>query len=98
MNDALKNIDEILNENAYILGSNLSVIDIAWFIYATRIQHANYPLQQRHPNVYKWYKKLYRNKKFKKEVQIPFMMKLIINLYALSLGVKGRGIVNFLPD
>ena len=98
MNSALKNIDSILNGNEYILGSNLSVIDIAWFIYVTRIQHANYPLQERHPNVYEWYKRLYKNKKFKDEVQIPLIMKLVINLYALFLKIKGRGITNFLPQ
>ena len=98
MNSALKNIDSILNENEYILGSNLSLIDIAWFIYVTRIQHANYPLQERHPNVYEWYKRLYKNKKFKDEVQIPLIMKLVINLYALFLKIKGRGITNFLPQ
>ena len=98
MNSALKNIDSILNGNEYILGSNLSVIDIAWFIYVTRIQHANYPLQERHPNVYEWYKRLYKNKNFKDEVQIPLIMKLVINLYALFLKIKGRGITNFLPQ
>ena len=98
MNSALKNIDSILNGNEYILGANLSVIDIAWFIYVTRIQHANYPLQERHPNVYEWYKRLYKNKKFKDEVQIPLIMKLVINLYALFLKIKGRGITNFLPQ
>ena len=98
MNSALKNIDSILNGNEYILGSNLSVIDIAWFIYVTRIQHANYPVQDRYPNVYKWYKRLYKNKKFKDEVQIPLIMKLVINLYALFLKIKGRGITNFLPQ
>tara|TARA_X000000368_G_scaffold390156_1_gene353144 strand:- start:217 stop:1068 length:852 start_codon:yes stop_codon:yes gene_type:complete len=97
MNAALKNIDSILSENDYILGSNLSVIDIAWFIYVTRIQHANYPVQDRHPNVYKWYKRLYKNKKFKDEVQIPLIMKLVIYLYALVLKIKGQGITNFLP-
>ena len=97
MNAALKNIDSILRENDYILGPNLSVIDIAWFIYVTRIQHANYPVQDRHPNVYEWYKRLYKNKKFKDEVQIPLVMKLVINLYTLVLKIKGRGITNFLP-
>ena len=97
MNNALNNIDSILNENDYILGSNLSVIDIAWFIYVTRIQHANYPVQYRHPNVHEWYIRLYKNKKYKDEVQIPLIMKLIIYLYALVLKIKGRGITNFLP-
>ena len=97
MNAALKNIDSILSENDYILGPNLSVIDIAWFIYVTRIQHANYPVQDRHPNVYEWYKRLYKNKKFKDEVQIPLIMRLVIYLYALVLKIKGQGITNFLP-
>ena len=39
----------------------------------------------------------YKNKKFKDEVQIPLIMKLIIYLYALVLKIKGRGITNFLP-
>ena len=37
------------------------------------------------------------NKKFKDEVQIPLVMKLVIYLYTLVLKIKGRGITNFLP-
>jgi len=94
--NALNDIDKILSQNDYILGPSLSLIDIAWFIYVTRIQHASYPLKKLHPNVFSWYQGLYQDKTFNSEVQTPYIMQFLIKMYSLYLNFTGRDIESFL--
>ena len=96
--NALDDLDKNLHKNKYLLGNNISLLDIAWFIYATRIQHANYPLEILHPKVYVWYQRLYKNKTFSNEVKRPFIMRFVIYLYSLILKLRKRSIINFLPN
>ena len=93
---ALEELNDQLEGNQYILGAELSLVDVAWFIYTTRIQHANYPLQRLHPNVFDWYERLYANNDFRKEVKRPLIMKLILYVHSLILRFKRRSIEDFL--
>ena len=93
---ALEDLNDQLEDNQYILGAELSLVDVAWFIYTTRIQHANYPLQRLHPNVFGWYERLYANNFFRKEVKRPLIMKLILYVHSLILRFKRRSIEDFL--
>ena len=95
---ALEDLNDQLEDNPYILGAELSLVDIAWFIYATRIQHANYPLQRLHPNVSGWYERLYANVLFRKEVRRPLIMQFVLYIHSLILRLKGRSIEDFLLD
>ena len=95
---ALEDLNDQLEDNPYILGAELSLVDIAWFIYATRIQHANYPLQRLHPNVSGWYEGLYANVLFRKEVRRPLIMQFVLYVHSLILRLKGRSIEDFLLD
>ena len=95
---ALEDLNDQLEDNPYILGAELSLVDIAWFIYATRIQHANYPLQRLHPNVSGWYERLYANVLFRKEVRRPLIMQFVLYVHSLILRLKGRSIEDFLLD
>ena len=95
---ALEDLNDQLEDNQYILGAELSLVDIAWFIYATRIQHANYPLQRLHPNVSGWYERLYANVLFRKEVRRPLIMQFVLYVHSLILRLKGRSIEDFLLD
>ena len=95
---ALEDLNDQLEDSPYILGAELSLVDIAWFIYATRIQHANYPLQRLHPNVFGWYERLYANNLFRKEVKRPLIMKFVLYVHSLILRLKGRSIEDFLLD
>ena len=95
---ALEDLNDQLEDSPYILGAELSLVDIAWFIYATRIQHANYPLQRLHPNVSGWYERLYANVLFRKEVRRPLIMQFVLYVHALILRLKGRSIEDFLLD
>ena len=95
---ALEDLNDQLEDSPYILGAELSLVDIAWFIYATRIQHANYPLQRLHPNVSGWYERLYANVLFRKEVRRPLIMLFVLYVHSLILRLKGRSIEDFLLD
>ena len=95
---ALEDLNDQLEDNPYILGAELSLVDIARFIYATRIQHANYPLQRLHPNVSGWYERLYANVLFRKEVRRPLIMQFVLYVHSLILRLKGRSIEDFLLD
>ena len=35
----------------FLLGDTLTIIDIAWYVYAKRLRFGGYPLQRIHPNV-----------------------------------------------
>ena len=98
MKAALDEINTNLQNSEFILGTKLSLIDIAWFIYATRLQNAGYPLKKLHPNVHIWYANLFQDERFSKEVKIPLLMKLITKLNLLILKFKKRDIETFLND
>ena len=50
------------------MGGDLSVLDIAWLIYAHRLSLAGYPFARLHPRVHAWAEKLRAMPEFAKEV------------------------------
>ncbi len=68
---AFGDIDGRLAKSTYVLGDQLSVADIAWFIYVNRLEHAGYPFERLHPNLWKWYGKLLARPEFAREVDLP---------------------------
>lgn len=66
---AFDEIEERLERNPYILGETLTVLDIAWFIYAMKMLRCNYPLERLHPRVNAWYQSLLRRPEFSGEIQ-----------------------------
>ena len=50
------------------MGERLSVLDIAWFIYAFRLSLAGYPFARLHPHVAAWEEKLRARPEFAKEI------------------------------
>lgn len=69
--DAFGELENRLGANPYLLGDALSVLDIAWFIYADRLVHAGYPFMTMHPQLGQWFKRLYQREEFAGEVQMP---------------------------
>jgi glutathione S-transferase len=61
-------LDKRLAQAPYLMGSELSVLDVAWFIYAYRLSLAGYPLQRLHPHVGAWEEKLRARPEFAKEI------------------------------
>jgi glutathione S-transferase len=61
-------LDKRLAAQPYLMGESLSVLDIAWFIYAFRLSLAGYPFARLHPSVNAWKDKLLARPEFAKEI------------------------------
>ena len=64
-------LDKQVALHPYLMGDALSVLDIAWFIYAHRLSLAGYPLERLHPHLGAWLEKLYARPEFAKEIAMP---------------------------
>ena len=51
------------------MGDELTVLDIAWLIYAHRLSLAGYPFQRLHPHVFDWQQRLSAMPEFAKEIE-----------------------------
>lgn len=67
---AFGNLDKSLEGKTYILGDSISVVDIAWFIYANRLVTAGYPLEI-HLHMQRWFNTLKTTDAFAREIEIP---------------------------
>jgi glutathione S-transferase len=61
-------LDKTLARQPYLMGDDLSVVDIAWFIYQHRLMLAGYPFAKLHPHVQAWAERLRAMPEFAKEV------------------------------
>ena len=64
-------LENTLAQHPYLLGRDLSVLDIAWFIYAHRLSLAGYPFARLHPRLDAFVQKLRAKPEFGKEVATP---------------------------
>jgi glutathione S-transferase len=68
---ALDELDGRLASEPYLLGDDLTVLDIAWFIYVNRLKWCGYPVERLHVRVNDWFEKLSSRPEFAKEIEIP---------------------------
>ncbi|MEM9757824.1 MAG: glutathione S-transferase family protein [Pseudomonadota bacterium] len=68
---AFENFEKQLESTAYLLSDELSILDIAWYIYSARLLAAGYPLHRLHPRVGAWYDALHARPEFSVEVAMP---------------------------
>ena len=68
---AFDDLEQRLSWAPYILGQCISVMDIAWFVYASRLQFGGYPFARIHPKVHAWREKLTADERFSQEIQPP---------------------------
>ena len=59
-----------LAKHPYLMGDTLSVLDIAWFIYAHRLSLAGYPFARLHPRVNAWVDRLRARPEFVRAARI----------------------------
>jgi glutathione S-transferase len=62
-------MDKHLAQQPYLMGEALSVLDIAWLIYAHRLSLAGYPFKRLHPHVLAWKERLASQPEFAKEIE-----------------------------
>jgi glutathione S-transferase len=64
-------LERRLADRPYLLGTNLTVLDIAWFIYTNRLILAGYPVMRLHPHLAQWFQRMHQRPEFAKEVALP---------------------------
>jgi glutathione S-transferase len=62
-------LENRLAQRPYLMGDRLSVVDIAWFIYAHRLSLAGYPFGRLHPRLESFLKGLRARPEFAKEIE-----------------------------
>ena len=90
-----KIFDQKLQNQKFLLGDHLSVLDIAWFIYTYRLTISEFPFKQKYPNVPKWYNLLYVRNEFYKVVKPPFIFYLVRKISLLKARLSKTAIHNF---
>ncbi|MCG8443326.1 MAG: glutathione S-transferase family protein [Caulobacterales bacterium] len=68
---AFEGLETRLASRAHLLGQDVSVVDIAWYVYAARLTSAGYPLHRLHPRVGAWFDRLDAQPAFHAEVAAP---------------------------
>jgi glutathione S-transferase len=63
-------MDKTLARQSYLTGDTLSVLDVAWLIYAHRLSLAGYPFERLHPHIFAWKEKLSARPEFAREIEM----------------------------
>ena len=58
----------VLAETAFLAGPNITLVDIAWYIYARRLRDAGYPIARWHPRFGAWFDRVDAQPEFRNEV------------------------------
>jgi len=68
---AFEHFETRLAAHPYLTGDTLTLIDIAWFVYAYRLTAGGYPLEALHPRVHAWFEARRAMPGWEKEVALP---------------------------
>jgi len=75
---AFDDLDRRLATAPYFLGERLTVLDIAWFVYASRLYLAGYPFARLHPAVAAWHQRMVERPEFAGEVALPAALRDLV--------------------
>ena len=87
--DVLEEFDQQLSRSDYLLGADISLVDIAWYIYARRLMAAGYPLQRKHPAVGGWFERLHADPNFREEVPDGGVPGMITSMLHITQKIRG---------
>lgn len=77
----------------FLLGRQLTLLDIAWYIYVKRLSEAGYPLHRSHPRLGLWFDRLDAKDEFRREVRWPFGVGTISRLLHLVQRLRGTDLI-----
>lgn len=63
-------LEERLQQNSYLLGNDLTALDVAWVIYVNRLVRCGYPLGRLHPKLSEWFWPLRNQPEFYEELVV----------------------------
>ncbi len=75
---AFDELETRLSASPYFLGEKISVLDIAWFVYASRLHLGGYPFARLFPNIHEWRQGLASDERFAQEVLPPAPLQELI--------------------
>ena len=81
-----------LRESKFLKGDEISILDIAWFIYTYRLYISGFPFREKYPNVLRWYTSLFSRKEFRKELNDNFLFKIIRLVALIRASIAGKTI------
>ena len=82
-------LEQRLTHNRYLSGSEVTLLDVAWFIYTHRLSMAGYPFAKLHPKVAIWHAHLLLKPEFANEVQVATSLKMITSAMQLMQLITG---------
>jgi len=91
---AFDELEAKLAKSPYFLGNEISVLDIAWYIYTVRLSTVGYPLQKLHPRVHGWFEGLNARDEFAKEVARPVGHADAIARFQEELSREGKALTD----
>jgi glutathione S-transferase len=68
---AFDGFEQRLAENRYLIGPELTIVDVAWYVYVKRLSLAGYPFQRLHPRIENWFAHLDEQPEYYKAVETP---------------------------
>jgi glutathione S-transferase len=91
---AFEQFEDRLEKHDFLLGDQLTLLDIAWYIYVKRLSEASYPLHRLHPRLGKWFDALDARKDFRGEVRWPRGVGMITSLLHGVQRIRSTDLVN----
>lgn len=91
---ALNDLDTTLESQPYLLGSDLTVLDIAWFVYVNRLMLCGYPLARLHHRVAAWFEKLSLLPELAQEISVPPQIRSAVELNHARQRADGATLVD----
>ncbi len=95
--DALRRLEDRLQDREWLHGKRISVLDIAWFTTVHRLKVLGYELS-RHPYLLSYYQRLLLRPAFREEIQIKGPLKIIVPAYRLYSRLTGSRMENLVVD
>ena len=87
--DALRRLEDRLQNREWLHGDRISVLDIAWLTTNHRLKVLGYDLS-RHPYLLSYYQNLLLRPAFREEMQIKGPLKIIVPAYRLYKRLTGK--------
>ena len=81
-----------LGVSKFLKGDEISILDIAWFIYTYRLYISGFPFREKYPNVLRWYVLLFSRKEFRKELNDNLLFKILRFIALIRASIAGKTI------
>lgn len=92
----LKKLDNHLKTSEFLIGQQITLADISWFVTINRLILTGYPLQTLHPFLWAWLQRLLTIPAFKKEAKAPLLQRLVAKVKFIRDSFKGKTIKQLL--